>query len=234
VPECCRDDGDCDDADDCTDDGCDLARNVCVFVPNAAICDDGNACTVDDACRGGVCAGSAVTCPSPGVCLAPAGCDPASGCLFTRIAGCCETAAECADGNVCTEERCDGTTNRCVIERRGGAGGLDCLVSQEVAALQGTVDAQATALGRKLAKQLRKLATKARTRIEKGRDRAHRPTKAGTQLRKADTLFGSFEGKVTKARETGRIDAAIAAELLTQAEAIRTVLTFVVGGLEAG
>ncbi len=283
---CCRVDTECDDANGCTDDGCDLGRNVCAFVPNAVACDDGNACTAADVCQGGACRGTAIVCPSPGLCLAPAGCDPVLGCRFTRIAGCCEVAADCADDNACTEERCDVATNRCVstvvacsrpsvcltpagcdpvlgcrftriagcceaaadcvdanacteercdvganrciLERRSGPEGLDCLVSQEVTTLQGTVDAQETTLGRKLAKQLRKLAIKGRKKIEKGRAKADKPPKAAAQLRKADTLFGNFGVKVKKARDAGKVDATVADDLLEQAETIRAIVIFAI------
>ena len=55
---------DCDDGDPCTDDGC--AGGTCTSLPTAAsptACDDGSACTLGDACKGGVCA------PGTSICL---------------------------------------------------------------------------------------------------------------------------------------------------------------------
>jgi hypothetical protein len=44
---------DCDDGNPCTDDLC--VGNVCTNENNTAPCDDGDACTLDDACSGGSC-----------------------------------------------------------------------------------------------------------------------------------------------------------------------------------
>ncbi len=45
--------GDCDDQNPCTDDLC--AGNVCTNENNTAPCEDGDDCTMDDACSGGSC-----------------------------------------------------------------------------------------------------------------------------------------------------------------------------------
>jgi MYXO-CTERM domain-containing protein len=47
---------DCDDHDVCTDDGCDPGLG-CTATDNTEACDDGDACTTNDTCGGGVCAG---------------------------------------------------------------------------------------------------------------------------------------------------------------------------------
>jgi len=54
----CIHDGDCDDADECTTDLCDVATGSCLY--SGITCDDGDPCTVD-------------------------GCDPASGCTFSSL-----------------------------------------------------------------------------------------------------------------------------------------------------
>src|SRR3954447_2256981 len=50
------------------------ALDICTTVPEGALCDDGNVCTIFDKCTGGICKGS----------LAPDG-------------------TPCTDGNVCTQ-----------------------------------------------------------------------------------------------------------------------------------
>ncbi len=53
----------CTDSNPCTTDACDSAVG-CSFVDNTAPCDDGNGCTVNDACSGGVCQpGTPITAP---------------------------------------------------------------------------------------------------------------------------------------------------------------------------
>ena len=72
----------CDDGNGCTDDVCD-PRLQCVHTPNAAPCDDHNACTLTDVCSAGACIGStAVACQDADVCTADV-CDPAIRCVAT-------------------------------------------------------------------------------------------------------------------------------------------------------
>jgi cysteine-rich repeat protein len=66
-----------DDGNACTDDLCD-ASGACQHPPNAAPCDDGDVCTVNDVCSGGSCtAGSCSLC-----------CDPLAGCVPAAGPGC--------------------------------------------------------------------------------------------------------------------------------------------------
>jgi hypothetical protein len=52
-----------------------------VFANNANACDDGNVCTQNDTCSGGVCvSGTAVVCDDGNVCTADV-CDPVGGCV---------------------------------------------------------------------------------------------------------------------------------------------------------
>ena len=70
----CQVDADCDDGDPCTDNLCDSIAGTCTDRFNTAPCDDGQACTLEDACAEGACAGVArcpegVECdPETGVC----------------------------------------------------------------------------------------------------------------------------------------------------------------------
>jgi hypothetical protein len=73
----------------------------------SASCDDGNACTHDDRCAAGTCAGAAVTCTSTD-CVQRT-CNGTASCTESIRGG-----ATCDDGNACTVgERCDGA-GRCV------------------------------------------------------------------------------------------------------------------------
>lgn len=64
-------------------------------------CDDGNACTSNDQCVSGSCAGQSIKCDDSNVCTNDS-CDPATGCVFTP------NNADCDDGSVCTlVDQCD-------------------------------------------------------------------------------------------------------------------------------
>lgn len=90
----------CDDSNPCTDDRYDPSTQRCVHTANEATCDDGNACTVNDRCRQGVCGGEARVCDDHNPCTDDL-CSPATGCQFvpTQI---------CDDNNPCTEDICLG------------------------------------------------------------------------------------------------------------------------------
>jgi hypothetical protein len=120
---------DCDDQNECTDDGCDAASG-CTHTNNTLGCEDGDACTVSDVCAGGGCtAGTALNCDDGNPCTTD-GCDPATGCTHANVgdgttcmfaggmAGMCSQgscvgctlAAHCDDGNPCTDDTCNGGT----------------------------------------------------------------------------------------------------------------------------
>ena len=70
--------------------------------PNTDPCDDGDLCTTGDLCGSGVCSGTPVTC-QPGET-----CNPANGqCETAFAAPSCASAADCSDGDACTEDACD-------------------------------------------------------------------------------------------------------------------------------
>ncbi len=85
----------CTDANPCTDDQC-HPKDGCLFVPNSAPCDDGNACTLSDQCDSGQCKSKAMLgCNDSDPCTDDA-CEPAAGCVHTL------NTAPCDDGNACT------------------------------------------------------------------------------------------------------------------------------------
>ncbi|MEC8024081.1 MAG: hypothetical protein VX223_09105, partial [Myxococcota bacterium] len=72
----------------------------CTTIPlaNATLCDDGDACTSDEFCTDGVCAGGEdISCPAAGPCEV-AICDPSSGCTVEPATD----GTVCDDGDPCT------------------------------------------------------------------------------------------------------------------------------------
>jgi hypothetical protein len=93
----------CSDGDPCTIDTCDEGTNACLNTPapNGSACDDGNACTQNDQCNGGTCAGTSFSCDDGNVCNGIETCNPATGC----VPG---TPLDCSDGLACNgTETCD-------------------------------------------------------------------------------------------------------------------------------
>src|SRR5439155_223787 len=118
----------CSDGNSCPDDsGTPTTR--CGHPNNTASCDDGNACTLNDRCSGGVCvSGLAPNCDDGNVCTDDT-CNPSTGCVHTaNTAPCndgnaCTTndtcsnggcvggpAMSCDDGNACTDDTCNSAT----------------------------------------------------------------------------------------------------------------------------
>jgi hypothetical protein len=95
---------------------CDPQEGACALAPanEGLLCDDGDPCTVGEACAAGACAGGvAPNCNDGNLCTDDA-CDPLSGCTHAP------NAAPCSDGDVCTVvDQCAG--GQCV-----GAGALSC------------------------------------------------------------------------------------------------------------
>ena len=134
--ECIHSGGlDCDDDNSCTDDQC-LPEGGCVHNPYPAgtPCDDGDICTVNDSCVGGVCTGQAVDCDDDNMCTEDV-CDQMGGCVHTQLAdgtgcgggqcgqgvcvqGVCEIVdgPSCEDYEPCTRDWCD-PVQGCMHER---------------------------------------------------------------------------------------------------------------------
>jgi hypothetical protein len=108
---------------------------VCYAVPEPAnpcalpgatgsACDDGDPCTAQETCLGGLCQGVAATCDDGNSCTVD-GCSPGVGCVSAPSAGACDdgnactagdtcmagvcagAAVGCDDGNPCTDDACD-------------------------------------------------------------------------------------------------------------------------------
>jgi hypothetical protein len=104
----------CDDGNPCTDDSFDPATGECVSLPNAAPCDDLDACTLTDICQAGACVGTnPVVCKPSDQCHQSA-CDTGNGqCLESPVANgtACNDGNECTSGEVCQDGVCQGPTN---------------------------------------------------------------------------------------------------------------------------
>ena len=116
----CTTDGDCVDANPCTDNTCVAGR--CQDTPNAAACDDGNRCTSGDTCANRVCGGQVI----PGCCFSDCECDDGNACTQGDSCqnGTCAAGAPvaCDDGNICTDQACETSTGSCVTAASGMCG----------------------------------------------------------------------------------------------------------------
>ena len=125
----------CNDDDPCTDDACDAASGGCTATQNTAPCDDGDPCSLGDACGGGAClAGAATLACDDGdpctddACTAGTGCtteprnggdcDDGDACTATDtcVNGACvgTAATTCDDQNICTLDACDRESGDCL------------------------------------------------------------------------------------------------------------------------
>ena len=105
----------------------------CLVEPAQGSCDDGNPCTVNDACDEGICVGAPRSCDDDNACTVdicsvdngcehlafaePEPCDDDDACTdndrCTIEGACLGTERSCDDGNVCTDDRCDPETGDC-------------------------------------------------------------------------------------------------------------------------
>ncbi|MDI1483043.1 MYXO-CTERM sorting domain-containing protein [Polyangium sp. y55x31] len=102
----------CQAQDACHDVGvCNPLTGVCSnpVKPNGAPCNDGNLCTQNDACQGGICtAGPFLTCQPIDDCHAAGACNPQTGACSTPAL---PNGTPCSDGNACTQaDACQGGT----------------------------------------------------------------------------------------------------------------------------
>ncbi len=99
---------DCDDAEPCTDDGCNTGTGECTHSDNTDTCEDGNNCTIDDVCAGGTCTSTPVVCDDGVFCNGVELCNAGSGDCDLG------TPPSCDDTVVCTTDSCDGGSDMCV------------------------------------------------------------------------------------------------------------------------
>jgi hypothetical protein len=92
----------CNDGVSCTADSCNEATDACVFVPNNALCDDGQMCNGAEVCNAttGCQPGTPLDCNDGNACTADS-CSPTGGCQNVPVS--------CDDGNPCTVDSCSPT-----------------------------------------------------------------------------------------------------------------------------
>ncbi len=108
---------DCSNLDtECTFGQCNATTGACeaVNVTNGTACDDGDACTNNDVCGGGVCGGSAVACDDGNPCTVES-CDPVLGCVSVPAADglACDDGNACTSADSCTAGVCGGSAVTC-------------------------------------------------------------------------------------------------------------------------
>jgi hypothetical protein len=94
----------------CLQAACDPGTGTCSFIPNheGFLCDNGDACTVNDKCIEGVCTGGvAVNCNDGNPCTDDA-CVPESGCTHEANTAACTDGDACTVGDHCAEGQCVG------------------------------------------------------------------------------------------------------------------------------
>ncbi|MBM4344376.1 MAG: hypothetical protein FJ100_13490 [Deltaproteobacteria bacterium] len=100
----------CDDANPCTQDQC--TTKGCAHAPVPGPCDDGNACTSQDACGTGKCAGTVSGCDDGNPCTVDV-CDAAKGCLSAPTTAPCSDGNACTKGDACDKGKCAGSPQGC-------------------------------------------------------------------------------------------------------------------------
>jgi hypothetical protein len=119
---CVASDGpvDCDDHNACTDDACNPDLG-CTHLNNDNTCDDGEACTLNDACRNGACDGQS-GCDDGLPCTEDLA-DAANGCACTHAIS--PAGTSCEDDNPCTfGSVCDGLGG--TVAHCGGGSAVSC------------------------------------------------------------------------------------------------------------
>ena len=117
--------GACNDSNVCTNDIC-VSGQGCLNNPNVAPCDDGLACTVNDVCGAGICAGVS-DCAEGEICNPLDGqCIPEPDCVVD---------SDCNDGNPCTRDTCNVIAGQCIVEETNDPcdDGVACTVGDQCA-----------------------------------------------------------------------------------------------------
>ena len=148
LPGCCTTDAQCDDGVTCTRDVCDLASHTCAHPSisncclNDAQCADASACTTDScdprrtpvstARRRGAARTPATA--TTGTRARSTAASMAANAATPAVTGCCQTDADCGDGNACTSDVCSPTTHTCGHAAVAGCCTTDAACATETSA----------------------------------------------------------------------------------------------------
>ena len=108
----------CDTSDDtvCLQTSCEPSTGACVsgLADDDMPCEDGDACTLNDTCLAGECAGGVPKyCEDTNLCTVDT-CDPVSGCVHSNVDGLwCDDGDSCTVGDNCTDGSCWGSAMDC-------------------------------------------------------------------------------------------------------------------------
>ncbi|MEY3011744.1 MAG: hypothetical protein RIT45_479 [Pseudomonadota bacterium] len=103
----CKANSECADTDVCVVETCDAGVCKGTDAAEKTKCDDGDDCTVGDACDGkGACASQPKDCADADACTLLPACEPGGKCVQTA-------KVDCDDGNDCTADACDPKTGAC-------------------------------------------------------------------------------------------------------------------------
>jgi hypothetical protein len=80
------------------------------FKADGVECTDGSFCTINDACKGGLCEGTSLKCDDGNVCTDDS-CDPDSGCVNSNNTKPCDDGKLCTNDDACLDGACAGTDN---------------------------------------------------------------------------------------------------------------------------
>ena len=106
----------CEDNILCTADSCNKQSGACIFdaiAMNGTPCDDGNGCTLADACKGGFCAvGIPKDCNDNNACTDDL-CDKVKGCNPSFNSKSCDDSNACTSSDICKFGDCEGIAVKC-------------------------------------------------------------------------------------------------------------------------
>ena len=94
----------CDDANPCTKDACDLAIG-CTHTVIEGACSDNDACTAGDTCGAGVCQGAPIDCSDGNTCTDDS-CNAQNGCQHIGLDAACSDGDACTAGDWCAAGQC--------------------------------------------------------------------------------------------------------------------------------
>jgi hypothetical protein len=84
----------------------------CSPLPDGTMCHDLDECTENDTCSEGTCSGTTVNCDDDNPCTLDT-CDPATGCIHTKVQGPCNDDDPCTEYDTCKNGICLGSPTYC-------------------------------------------------------------------------------------------------------------------------